>query len=260
MYKGLLYGGKWKTFKSYAAYREYMQTNPEQVAARSRVEAEKARMRINDTMKKLEKAGLTRSSPAYKQAQAKIQQITGKKGATRITQSALNRRKTSISEVRGVYEYLTGLGTFSVKGTEIYRAKQKASLEKTLGLKKSLTQEVFDQLFDVYNLMDEMYYSILPPSAETMQEISEGLTKNQTPDNIINFADEINKIIGDFPALKGYKRQMIEQGLQDFANGKKPEAYDIAAEYVNRAQEKLNNQIKSADDLKNFPYKRSDKK
>ena len=108
--------------------------------------------------------------------------------------------------------------------------------------------------------MDEMYYSILPPSAETMQEISEGLTKNQTPDNIINFADEINKIIGDFPALKGYKRQMIEQGLQDFANGKKPEAYDIAADYVDRAQEKLNKQIKSADDLKNFPYKRSDKK
>ena len=84
MYKGLLYGGIWKTFKSYAAYREYMQTNPEQVAARSRVEAEKSRMKINDTMKKLEKAGLT-GSPAYKQALAKIQQITGKKGATRIT-------------------------------------------------------------------------------------------------------------------------------------------------------------------------------
>ena len=260
MYKGLLYGGVWKTFNSYADYREYMQTNPEQVRKKSEVEAEKARMRINDTMKKLEKAGLSRSSPAYKQAQAKIQQITGKKGATRITQSALKRRKTSISEVRGAYEYLTGLGTFSVKGTEIYRAKQKASLEKTMGLKKPLTQEVFDQLFDVYNLMDEMYYNILPPSAETMQEISEGLTKNQTPDNIINFADEINKIIADFPALKGYKRQMIEQGLQDFANGKKPEAYDIAAEYVKRAQEKLNKQIKSAEDFKNFPYKGSDKK
>ena len=259
MYKGLLYGGIWKTFKSYAAYREYMQTNPEQVAARSRVEAEKSRMRINDTMKKLEKAGLT-GSPAYKQAQAKIQQITGKKGATRITQSALNRRKTSISEIRGAYEYLTGLGTFSVKGAESYRSKQKASLEKTLGLKKPLSQKVFNQLFEVYNLMTEMFYSILPPSAETMQDISEGLSKKQSPDNIINFADEINKIIDDFPALEGYKRQMIEQGLQDFANGKKPEAYDIAAEYVKRAQEKLDKQIKSADDLKNFPYKRSDKK
>ena len=255
MYKGLLYGGIWKTFKSYAAYREYMQTNPEQVAARSRVEAEKSRMKINDTMKKLEKAGLT-GSPAYKQAQAKIQQITGKKGATRITQSALKRRKTSISEVRGAYEYLTGLGTFSVKGAESYRSKQKASLEKTLGLKKPLTQKVFNQLFEVYNLMSEMFYSILPPSAETMQEISEGLTKKQTPDNIINFADEINKIIDDFPALEGYKRQMIEQGLQDFANGKKPEAYVIAAEYVKRAQEKLNKQIKSAEDFKNFPYKK----
>ena len=259
MYKGLLYGGKWKTFKSYAAYREYMQTNPEQVAARSRVEAEKSRMKINDTMKKLEKSGLT-GSPAYKQAQAKIQQITGKKGATRITQSALKRRKTSISEVRGAYEYLTGLGTFSVKGAESYRSKQKASLEKTLGLKKPLTQKVFNQLFEVYNLMSEMFYSILPPSAETMQEISEGLTKKQTPDNIINFADEINKIIVDFPALKGYKRQMIERGLQDFANGKELDAYDIAADYVNRAQEKLDKQIKSADDLKNFPYKRSGKK
>lgn len=255
MYKGLLYGGIWKSFKSYAAYREYMQTNPEQVAARSRVEAEKARMKINDTMKKLEKAGLT-GSPAYKQAQAKIQQISGKKGATRITQSALKRRKTSISEVRGAYEYLTGLGTFSVKGAESYRSKQKASLEKTLGLKKSLSQKVFNQLFEVYNLMSEMFYSILPPSAETMQEISEGLTKKQSPDNIINFADEINKIIDDFPALEGYKRQMIEQGLQDFANGKKPEAYDIAAEYVKRAQEKLNKQIKSAEDFKNFPYKK----
>ena len=259
MYKGLLYGGIWKTFKSYAAYREYMQTNPEQVAARSRVEAEKSRMRINDTMKKLEKAGLT-GSPAYKQAQAKIQQITGKKGATRITQSALKRRKTSVSEIRGAYEYLTGLGTFSVKGAESYRSKQKASLEKTLGLKKPLSQKVFNQLFEVYNIMTEMFHSILPPSAETMQEISEGLTKKQTPDNIINFAEEINKIIDDFPALKGYKRQMIEQGLQDFANGKELNAYDIAADYVNRAQEKLNNQIKSADDLKNFPYKRSDKK
>ena len=259
MYKGLLYGGIWKTFKSYAAYREYMQTNPEQVAARSRVEAEKARMKINDAMKKLEKAGLT-GSPAYKQARAKIQQITGKKGATRITQSALKRRKTSISEVRGAYEYLTGLGTFSVKGAESYRAKQKSSLEKTLGLKKPLTQKVFNQLFEVYNLMTEMYYSILPPSSETMQDISEGLSKKQTPDNIINFADEINKIIDDFPALEGYKRQMIEQGLQDFANGKKPEAYDIAAEYVKRAQEKLNKQIKSSGDLNNFPYKGSDKK
>ena len=259
MYKGLLYGGIWKTFKSYAAYREYMQTNPEQVAARSRVEAEKSRMRINDTMKKLEKAGLT-GSPAYKQAQAKIQQITGKKGATRITQSALKRRKTSISEVRGAYEYLTGLGTFSVKGAESYRSKQKASLEKTLGLKKPLSQKVFNQLFEVYNLMTEMFYSILPPSAETMQDISEGLSKKQTPDNIIKFAGEINKIIDDFPALEGYKRQMIERGLQDFANGKKPEAYDIAAEYVKRAQEKLNKQIKSSGDLNNFPYKGSDKK
>ena len=259
MYKGLLYGGIWKTFKSYAAYREYMQTNPEQVAARSRVEAEKARMKINDTMEKLEKAGLT-GSPAYKQAQAKIQQITGKKGATRITQSALKRRKTSISEVRGAYAYLTGLGTFSVKGAESYRSKQKASLEKTLGLKKPLSQKVFNQLFEVYNLMTEMFYSILPPSAETIQEISEGLTKKQTPNNIIKFADEINKIIDDFPALEGYKRQMIEQGLQDFANGKKPEAYNIAAEYVKRAQEKLNKQIKSSGDLNNFPYKGSDKK
>ena len=259
MYKGLLYGGIWKTFKSYAAYREYMQTNPEQVAARSRVEAEKSRMRINDTMKKLEKAGLT-GSPAYKQAQAKIQQITGKKGATRITQSALKRRKTSVSEIRGAYEYLTGLGTFSVKGAESYRAKPKASLEKTLGLKKPLSQKVFNQLFEVYNLMTEMFYSILPPSAETMQDISEGLSKKQTPDNIINFAGEINKIVDDFPALEGYKRQMIEQGLQDFANGKKPEAYDIAAEYVKRAQEKLNKQIKSSGDLNNFPYKGSDKK
>ena len=259
MYKGLLYGGIWKTFKSYAAYREYMQTNPEQVAARSRVEAEKARTRINDTMKKLEKAGLT-GSPAYKQAQAKIQQITGKKGATRITQSALKRRKTSISEVRGAYEYLTGLGTFSVKGAESFRTKQKASLEKTLGLKKPLSQKVFNQLFEVYNLMTEMFYSILPPSAETMQDISEGLSKKQTPDNIINFAEEINKIIDDFPALEGYKRQMIEQGLQDFANGKKPEAYDIAAEYVKRAQEKLSKQIKSSGDLNNFPYKGSGKK
>ena len=259
MYKGLLYGGIWKTFKSYAAYREYMQTNPEQVAARSRVEAEKSRMKINDTMKKLEKAGLT-GSPAYKQAQAKIQQITGKKGATRITQSALKRRKTSISEVRGAYEYLTGLGTFSVKGAESYRTKQKASLEKTLGMKKPLSQKVFNQLFEVYNLMTEMFYSILPPSSETMQDISEGLSKKQTPDNIINFAEEINKIIDDFPALEGYKRQMIEQGLQDFANGKKPEAYDIAAEYVKRAQEKLNKQIKSSGDLNNFPYKGSDKK
>ena len=255
MYKGLLYGGIWKTFKSYAAYREYMQTNPEQVAARSRVEAEKSRMKINDTMKKLEKAGLT-GSPAYKQALAKIQQITGKKGATRITQSALKRRKTSISEIRGAYEYLTGLGTFSVKGAESYRSKQKSSLEKTLGLKKPLSQKVFNQLFEVYNLMSEMFYSILPPSAETMQEISEGLTKKQSPDNIINFAEEINKIIDDFPALEGYKRQMIEQGLQDFANGKKPKAYDIAAEYVKRAQEKLNKQIKSAEDFKNFPYKK----
>lgn len=255
MYKGILYGGIWKTFKSYAAYREYMQTNPEQVAARSRVEAEKARMKINDNMKKLEKAGLT-GSPAYKQAQAKIQQITGKKGATRITQSALNRRKTSISEIRGAYEYLTGLGTFSVKGAKSFREKQKATLEKTLGLKKPLSQKVFNQLFEVYNLMSEMYYSILPPSGETMQNISEGLSKNQTPDNIINFADEINKIIDDFPALEGYKRQMIEQGLQDFANGKKPEAYDIAAEYVKRAQKKLNKQIKSAEDFKNFPYKK----
>ena len=255
MYKGLLYGGIWKTFKSYAAYREYMQTNPEQVAARSRVEAEKSSMKINDTMKKLEKAGLT-GSPAYKQAQAKIQQITGNKGATRITQSALKRRKTSISEVRGAYEYLTGLGTFSVKGAESYRSKQKASLEKTLGLKKPMSQKVFNQLFEVYNLMTEMFYSILPPSAETMQDISEGLSKKQSPDNIINFADEINKIIDDFPALEGYKRQMIEQGLQDFANGKKPEAYDIAAEYVKRAQEKLNKQIKSAEDFKNFPYKK----
>ena len=255
MYKGLLYGGIWKTFKSYAAYREYMQTNPEQVAARSRVEAEKSRMKINDTMKKLEKAGLT-GSPAYKQAQAKIQQITGKKGATRITRSALKRRKTSISEVRGAYEYLTGLGTFSVKGAESYRSKQKASLEKTLGLKKPMSQKVFNQLFEVYNLMTEMFYSILPPSSETMQDISEGLSKKQTPDNIINFADEINKIIDDFPALEGYKRQMIEQGLQDFANGKKPEAYNIAAEYVKRAQEKLNKQIKSAEDFKNFPYKK----
>ena len=255
MYKGLLYGGVWKTFKSYAAYREFMQTNPEQVAARSRVEAEKSRMKINDTMKKLEKAGLT-GSPAYKQAQAKIHQITGKKGATRITQSALNRRKTSVSEIRGAYEYLTGLGTFSVKGAESYRSKQKASLEKTLGLKKPLSQKVFNQLFEVYNLMTEMFYSILPPSAETMQDISEGLSKKQSPDNIINFADEINKIIDDFPALEGYKRQMIEQGLQDFANGKKPEAYDIAAEYVKRAQEKLNKQIKSAEDFKNFPYKK----
>ena len=255
MYKGLLYGGVWKTFKSYAAYREFMQSNPEQVAARSRVEAEKSRMKINNTMKKLEKAGLT-GSPAYKQAQAKIQQITGKKGATRITQSALNRRKTSVSEIRGAYEYLTGLETFSVKGAKSYRAKQKSSLEKALGLKKPLSQKVFNQLFEVYNLMTEMFYSILPPSAETMQEISEGLTKKQTPDNIINFADEINKIIDDFPALEGYKRQMIEQGLQDFANGKKPEAYDIAAEYVKRAQEKLNKQIKSAEDFKNFPYKK----
>ena len=255
MYKGLLYGGVWKTFKSYAAYREFMQTNPEQVAARSRVEAEKSRMKINNTMKKLEKAGLT-GSPAYKQAQAKIQQITGKKGATRITQSALNRRKTSVSEIRGAYEYLTGLGTFSVKGAESYRSKQKASLEKTLGLKKPLSQKVFNQLFEVYNLMTEMFYSILPPSAETMQDISEGLSKKQSPDNIINFADEINKIIDDFPALEGYKRQMIEQGLQDFANGKKPEAYDIAADYVKRAQEKLNKQIKSAEDFKNFPYKK----
>ena len=138
-------------------------------------------------MKKLEKAGLTRSSPAYKQAQAKIQQITGKKGATRITQSALKRRKTSISEIRGAYEYLTGLGTFSVKGTEIYRAKQKASLEKTLGIKKPLTEEVFDQLFDVYNLMSEMYYSILPPSAETMQDISEGLNLHLNPHLENNF-------------------------------------------------------------------------
>ena len=255
MYKGLLYGGVWKTFKSYAAYREFMQTNPEQVAARSRVEAEKSRMKINDTMKKLEKAGLT-GSPAYKQALAKIQQITGKKGATRITQSALKRRKTSVSEIRGAYEYLTGLGTFSVKGAESYRSKQKASLEKTLGLKKPLSQKVFNQLFEVYNLMTEMFYSILPPSAETMQDISEGLSKKQSPDNIINFADEINKIIDDFPALEGYKRQMIEQGLQDFANGKKPEAYDIAADYVKRAQEKLNKQIKSAEDFKNFPYKK----
>ena len=255
MYKGLLYGGVWKTFKSYAAYREFMQSNPEQVAARSRVEAEKSRMKINDTMKKLEKAGLT-GSPAYKQALAKIQQITGKKGATRITQSALKRRKTSVSEIRGAYEYLTGLETFSVKGAKSYRAKQKSSLEKALGLKKPLSQKVFNQLFEVYNLMTEMFYSILPPSAETMQEISEGLTKKQTPDNIINFADEINKIIDDFPALEGYKRQMIEQGLQDFANGKKPEAYDIAAEYVKRAQEKLNKQIKSAEDFKNFPYKK----
>lgn len=255
MYKGLLYGGIWKTFKSYAAYREYMQTNPEQVAARSRVEAEKARMKINDTMKKLEKAGLT-GSPAYKQAQAKIQQITGKKGAKRITAAALNRRKSSVSEIRGAYDYLSGLGTFSVKGAESYRSKQKASLEKTLGLKKPLSQKVFNQLFEVYNLMTEMFYSILPPSAETMQEISEGLTKKQSPDNIINFADEINKIIDKFPALEGYKRQMIEQGLQDFANGKKPEAYDIAAEYVKRAQEKLNKQIKSAEDFKNFPYKK----
>ena len=255
MYKGLLYGGVWKTFKSYAAYREFMQTNPEQVAARSRVEAEKSRMKINDTMKKLEKAGLT-GSPAYKQALAKIQQITGKKGATRITQSALKRRKTSVSEIRGAYEYLTGLGTFSVKGAESYRSKQKASLEKTLGLKKPLSQKVFNQLFEVYNLMTEMFYSILPPSAETMQDISEGLSKKQSPDNIINFADEINKIIDDFPALEGYKRQMIEQGLQDFANGKKPEAYDIAAEYVKRAQEKLNKQIKSVEDFKNFPYKK----
>ena len=259
MYKGLLYGGIWKTFKSYAAYREYMQTNPEQVAARSRVEAEKSRMRINDTMKKLEKAGLT-GSPAYKQAQAKIQQITGKKGATRITQSALKRRKTSVSEIRGAYEYLSGLGTFSVKGAESFREKQKSSLEKTLGLKKPLSQKVFNQLFEVYNLMTEMFYSILPPSAETMQDISEGLSKKQTPDNIINFAEEINKIIDDFPALEGYKRQMIEQGLQDFANGKKPEAYDIAAEYVKRAQEKLNKQIKSSGDLNNFPYKGSDKR
>ena len=259
MYKGLLYGGKWKTFKSYAAYREYMQTNPEQVAARSRVEAEKSRMRINDTMKKLEKAGLT-GSPAYKQARAKIQQITGKKGATRITQSALKRRKTSISEVRGAYEYLTGLSTFSVKGAESFREKQKSSLEKTLGLKKPLSQKVFNQLFEVYSLMSEMFYSILPPSSETMQEISEGLTKKQTPDNIIKFAEEINKIIDDFPALEGYKRQMIEQGLSDFANGKKPEAYDIASEYVKRAQEKLNKQIKSSGDLNNFPYKGSDKK
>lgn len=259
MYKGLLYGGIWKTFKSYAAYREYMQTNPEQVRKKSEVEAEKSRMKINDTMKKLEKAGLT-GSPAYKQAQAKIQQITGKKGATRITQSALNRRKTSVSEIRGAYDYLSGLGTFSVKGAKSYRSKQKASLEKTLGLKKPLSQKVFNQLFEVYSLMTEMFYSILPPSAETMQEISEGLSKNQNPDNIINFADKINKIIDDFPTLEGYKRQMIEQGLQDFANGKKPEAYDIAAEYVKRAQEKLNKQIKSAEDFKNFPYKRSDKK
>ena len=255
MYKGLLYGGIWKTFKSYAAYREYMQTNPEQVRKKSEVEAEKSRMKINDTMKKLEKAGLT-GSPAYKQALAKIQTITGKKGATRITQSALKRRKTSVSEIRGAYEYLTGLSTFSVKGAESFRAKQKSSLEKTLGLKKPLSQKVFNQLFEVYNLMTEMFYSILPPSAETMQEISEGLTKKQTPDNIINFAEEINKIIDDFPALEGYKRQMIEQGLSDFANGKKPEAYDIAAEYVKRAQEKLNKQIKSAEDFKKFPYKK----
>ena len=255
MYKGLLFGGIWKTFKSYAAYREYMQTNPEQVRKKSEVEAEKSRMRINDTMKKLEKAGLT-GSPAYKQAQAKIQQITGKKGATRITQSALKRRKTSVSEIRGAYEYLTGLSTFSVKAAESFREKQKSSLEKTLGIKKPLSQKVFNQLFEVYNIMTEMFYSILPPSAETMQEISEGLTKKQSPDNIIKFADEINKIIDDFPALEGYKRQMIEQGLQDFANGKKPEAYNIAAEYVKRAQEKLNKQIKSAEDFKNFPYKK----
>ena len=199
-------------------------------------------------------------SPAYKQAQAKIQQITGKKGATRITQSALKRRKTSISEVRGAYDYLSGLGTFSVRGAKSFREKQKATLEKTLGLKKPLTQKVFNQLFEVYNIMTEMFYSILPPSAETMQDISEGLSKKQTPDNIINFAGEINKIIDDFPALEGYKRQMIEQGLQDFANGKKPEAYDIAAEYVKRAREKLNKQIKSSGDLNNFPYKGSDKK
>ena len=217
-------------------------------------------MRINDTMKKLEKAGLTRSSPAYKQAQAKIQSITGKKGATRIPAAALNRRKTSVSEIRGAYEYLTGLGTFSVKGAKSYRTKQKASLEKTLGLKNPLSQKTFNQLFEIYNVMQEMYYSILPPSGETLLNISEGLTNGQTPDNIINFADEISKIIGDFPALKGYKRQMIEQGLQDFANGKKPEAYDIAAEYVKRAQEKLNKQIKSSGDLNNFPYKGSDKK
>ena len=107
--------------------------------------------------------------------------------------------------------------------------------------------------------MQDMYYSILPPSGETLQNISEGLTNGQTPESIIKFAEDINKIIHDFPAIEGYQRQMIEQGLQDFANGKKLKAYDIAADYVNRAQEKLNKQIKSADGLKNFPYKRSDK-
>ena len=258
MYKGLLYGGVWKTFNSYADYREYMQTNPEQVRKKSQVEAEKSRMRINDTIKKKKKAGLT-GSPAYKQAQAKIQSITGKKGATRIPAAALNRRKTSVSEIRGAYEYLTGLGTFSVKGAKTYRSKQKASLEKTLGLKNPLSQKTFNQLFEIYNVMQDMYYSILPPSGETLLNISEGLTNGQTPESIIKFADDINKIIHDFPAIEGYQRQMIEQGLQDFANGKELNAYDIAADYVNRAQEKLNKQIKSADELKNFPYKRSDK-
>lgn len=248
MYKGLLYGGKWKTFKSRAEYLEYMQTDPTQVAAKSKVTAEIDRTRINKLMSDLERKGLTNSG-AYKHIKSNIAALTGGTKKSRITQKDLTRKKSAVSEVRGIYEDIKRR-EISVETARQETIKRKKSLEKTLGLKKPLTDKQYDSLFKVYSIMQSMFNVLGLDSGDTLQDISISLQKGKSTKALIKFADDVAAEVKAVPELGDYERQIIERGLQDFANGITPNAKSISKNVVDFNLNLQSEQIKKYNKLK----------
>ena len=248
MYKGLLYGGKWKTFKSRAEYLQYMETNPEQVAAKAKVEAEIDRNRINKLMADLERKGLTNSG-AYKHIKSNIAALTGNTKKSRITQKDLRRKKSAVSEVRGIYEDIKRR-EISVETARQETNKRKKTLENTLGLDKSLTQKQYENLFKVYSVLQDMYAGLGLDSGETLADISISLQKGKSVKSLLNFADSVAAEISAVPEIADYERQIIERGLQDFANGITPNVKNLIKNVVDINLQMQSEQVNKYNRLK----------